>query len=388
MKPMLRLALFLLLTACTTGGRTVGDGGLVGPSGSPDIALTAVSVSGQVAIARKPWVHFTYANQGTASSGPGSEIGVYLSSTPTATTSDLRVGLLSMQDLEPGTAVSDSIRFRIPANAPEGPAYLSVIADIRHVVPESNRQNDARSTTLGALARPPLAADGIVLLWPDNPDDSVHLTSGDRARWSPDGTELVFDDNDSIVTVSATGADRRVLAPGRCPAWSPTGDRIAFLAPGGSVWIMNSDGSSRHQVAPAASGCIDWSPSSRIIFSNNVLYSVKPDGTDLRQLTSNNYLGILNPRWEPDGQSIIFSAWPSYTLQQAQVIALRDPYGDINALVGGAKGVPNAPLVSPDGASLIYTQTLSNGATRGVIVPMSNPMGQGQATLPGITDWR
>jgi len=57
------------------------------------------------------------------------------------------------------------------------------------------------------------------------------------------------------------------------PAWSPTDDRIAFVSP---------------------------KP------DNDEIYSVKPDGSDLRRLTSNTWEWDKHPSWSPDGSQIVF----------------------------------------------------------------------------------
>ena len=56
-------------------------------------------------------------------------------------------------------------------------------------------------------------------------------------------------------------------------AWSPTGDRLAFVSqePG-----------------------------------NDEIFSTAPDGSDVRRLTNNNWEWDKHPSWSPDGKQIVF----------------------------------------------------------------------------------
>jgi TolB protein len=100
------------------------------------------------------------------------------------------------------------------------------------------------------------------------------------------------------------------------PVVSPDGTRIAFVSDrGGSpqVYIMRTDGSDIRRVTFEGSynTSPSWSPSGdRIVFScrkgKNQICMIKPDGTDLIQLTDigNNE----DPSFSPDGRYITFSS--------------------------------------------------------------------------------
>jgi len=100
------------------------------------------------------------------------------------------------------------------------------------------------------------------------------------------------------------------------PAVSPDGTRIAFVSDrGGSpqIYIMRTDGSDVRRVTFEGSynTSPSWSPSGdRIVFScrkgKNQICMIKPDGTDLAQLTDigNNE----DPSFSPDGRYITFSS--------------------------------------------------------------------------------
>jgi len=92
---------------------------------------------------------------------------------------------------------------------------------------------------------------------------------------SPDGTTIAFDLLGDIYTLSMSGGEARAINSGLAwsmqPRFSPDGSEIAFISDAGggdNIWTM------------------------------------KPDGSDPRQLTSEDFRMLNNPYWSPDGRFI------------------------------------------------------------------------------------
>ena len=155
----------------------------------------------------------------------------------------------------------------------------------------------------------------------------------DEPDWSPDGTKIAWssdrDGNFEIYVMDADGSNVTQLTTdsGLTPRWSSDGQRIAYTR-GGSIIVMNADGSDREVVLEAARSPDEpcqaggfpggWSPdSTRILYyaavpaagtaaSLGVVCAVTVDGSEVTALVSEPPVLNVEPVWSPDGKFVAF----------------------------------------------------------------------------------
>jgi TolB protein len=113
------------------------------------------------------------------------------------------------------------------------------------------------------------------------------------SAWSPDGRHLVFQVQNSARTTPANGR---------------------------ALFVINADGSGLHRLTPwslNAGGGPDWSPDGKRILFRSVsaadhlrgdIYTIRPDGTELRRLTNLSPAHrVLLGSYSPNGRSIVLA---------------------------------------------------------------------------------
>ena len=167
--------------------------------------------------------------------------------------------------------------------------------------------------------------------------------------YSPDGKRIAFvraTETSSVLAIrDLASGDVTILDSTRSstsnvwldePSWSPDSqivyhkvmhDDALDKVVDTNIFIVNADGSGLHELAlPDGTpwGDADWSPDGpRIVFGSypirvlgsakSEVYSVRPDGTDLQQLT---HLGVGSgaPSWTPDGAHIFYWGFQTFYL--------------------------------------------------------------------------
>ena len=177
-------------------------------------------------------------------------------------------------------------------------------------------------------------SDGRVVKLVESVGDDMH------AEWSPTGDHVAFASGTAegfqLFTVAADGSDLRQITTGKgsvsSPSWSPDGRHIVFV--GGSA-----DGDLAAYIVELSSGRIEqltdgqasvskvlWSPTGEWIAvswlkggQSESLALLRPDGSQVTELTGMEDPGVLDAAWAPDGLNVYFTARKNRATEQYSV---------------------------------------------------------------------
>lgn len=169
-------------------------------------------------------------------------------------------------------------------------------------------------------------------------------------QWSPDGRWIAFGAGSfflervnpgRVMVVRPDGRDARPLTTGSgnagFPSWSPDGQQVVYR-----VWSNAAEGLRIMNVADGVVRTLttdydnfpSWSPKGDLIAFNRLangdfdIYTIRPDGTDLKRLTTvagND----SHPAWSADGNHILFSSSRFGFKDEAPLADIPQPYGEL-----------------------------------------------------------
>jgi uncharacterized repeat protein (TIGR01451 family) len=251
--------------------------------------------------------------------------------------------------------------------------------------------------------------DGEIFVMTEDGGTQTDLGPGYDPSWSPDGQRLAitFPDNSESSTIHVVNVDGSggvaLTDSGHDygPTFSNDGSRIAFTSSrredpsdtGDRVYLMNADGSDQHKLfANAPSGLVAesqpaWSPDGqRLAFigesvegglSKEDVYVANADGTGLARLTNFGNIDLQNTlAWTRDGRQVAFTAnrdIQTITVDGAHVLTDLTNSGDADE---------HQPNYTSDGTKIVYSLTnFNDGTTSGIYVMNADGTG---ATFTGV----
>jgi Tol biopolymer transport system component len=224
--------------------------------------------------------------------------------------------------------------------------------------------------------------------------------------WSPDGAHIAFITQKSVETVNADGSDLHAVCASRCgqglaePQWSPDGTKLLFsnqdvidfpsvgVLPSG-IWVANADGSGLrkltqldcHPGTPKLVGCrFDsaprWSPDGQLIAFgsyNQQLHGTPPatsavdvmnaDGSHshtLFQCSGDECAQVMAPQWSPNGAGLAFA--PSYDRPAITFVTTSGHASTIRTCTVARRCVDPVEIAwSPDGSRLGFLADTNPG---------------------------
>ncbi len=205
---------------------------------------------------------------------------------------------------------------------------------------------------------------------------------------SPDGKNIVFDMLGDIYTMPITGGDAKVLRTGFPyevqPRFSPDGKKISFTSDAGggnNIWTMNTDGSNPKQITTENFRLLNnavWTPDGQYLIARKHFTSTRSlgageiwlyhisggEGIELT-IKKNSQQDAGEPSVSPDGRYVYYSEdmYPGGTFQynkdpnkQIYMIKRYDrTTGETNVVTGGPGGAVR-PQISRDGKTLAFVK--------------------------------
>ncbi|MFC2120706.1 T9SS type A sorting domain-containing protein [Bacteroidota bacterium] len=158
--------------------------------------------------------------------------------------------------------------------------------------------------------------------------NTINVWDNDPA-WSPDGSLINFtriypgqDMRQEIWIMNSDGSNQHWIGiEGGSAKWSPDGTRLIYQSnkDGNSdIYSCDIDGNNETQITDTEHNEFSpvWSPDgSQIVYSSDFdgdreIYTMNSDGTNAFQLSYNDYTDG-SPKWSPDGEKIAYTSGPT-----------------------------------------------------------------------------
>lgn len=158
--------------------------------------------------------------------------------------------------------------------------------------------------------------------------------------WSPGSDELAYQAGGGVYTIARNGSDRRYVAVGGLPDWSPDG--VLAYVRGGALHVASTILATELIAAP------DWSPDGReLAFArSNGIFVVTLDGSERTVATTVGEPSA--PVWSYDGKKIAYTAGAFVHVVAA--VGASPP-----SSVAGPYAAVGRPSWAPTGDALVYT---------------------------------
>lgn len=241
----------------------------------------------------------------------------------------------------------------------------------------------------GRIAFAGLDAQSNSQIYTMNPDgsDVQQLTNDANYHtfpvWSPDGTQIAYmsqdfvDQTSQVFVMSADGSNSIDVSNDDStqngqPAWSPDGSKIAYssipadYSTSYSIKVMSADGSNKTTLTDSSRDAFypTWKPDgTQIAFSCvdsgqvTQICTMKPDGSNLLQVTSGTAVDYTSISYSPSGSQFAYSTYDTSNNDIVNIdeLGIMNTDGSNSHIINTAdhSSVADASW-SPDGTKLLY----------------------------------
>ena len=147
------------------------------------------------------------------------------------------------------------------------------------------------------------------------PQTSERRLCPDVIAWSPDSTRFLVDFGEPAFVFYVSGGSPVQVGSGLAPThhdWAPDGHSLTYQDEAGRLWLTKADGSQHRLLTDFPVSQASWSPQDSAIAyiaqreGDTALEVVSAETGEIRAIThSDDYLES-DPRWTPNGDSLVF----------------------------------------------------------------------------------